>query len=87
MVIRCSKSGDSPEISSSGTLGLIRPSEAGEEDADQKRARVDDAKKQRINRLKAEHESRLSAVKIAYNEHFTMDELMSKMTLERTRSN
>ena len=37
-----------------------------------KRARVEEAKKQRINRLRLEYEQRISAVKIAYKEYFML---------------
>ena len=45
----------------------------GAESEESKRAKVEEAKKQRINRLQLEYEERLSAVRIAYKEYFTMD--------------
>jgi hypothetical protein len=46
----------------------------GAESEESKRAKVEEAKKQRINRLQLEYEERLSAVRIAYKEYFTMDD-------------
>ena len=48
-----------------------------------KRQRVEDAKKQRINQLRMEYEKRLSAVKIAYKEYFTMDDYDAELDLEK----
>ena len=59
---------DSPRIPAT-----TRPME-GEVEEVQKRARTEDAKKLRIQRLLAEYEQRLSAVKVAYKEYFTMDD-------------
>ena len=39
-----------------------------------------DAKKQRINRLKMDFEKRLSEVKLAYKEYFTVDDYTVLLT-------
>ena len=53
---------------------VTRQAEPSVDEAEAKRAKVEDMKRQRINRLKADYEERLSAVKIAYKEYFTMDD-------------
>ena len=44
------------------------------DEAERKRQRAEESKRQRINRLKAEYETRLSEVKLAYKEYFTVDD-------------
>ena len=53
-----------------------------EEDDVSKRARTEESKRQRINRIQMEYESRLNAVKIAYKEYFTMDDYSTELDLE-----
>jgi hypothetical protein len=53
-----------------------------EEDDVSKRARTEESKRQRINRIQKEYESRLNAVKIAYKEYFTMDDYSTELDLE-----
>ena len=67
---------DSPRIPAA-----TRPME-GEVEEVQKRARTEDAKKLRIQRLQAEYEQRLSAVKVAYKEYFTMDDYSNELDLD-----
>ena len=43
---------------------------------------MEEAKKQRINRLRLEYEERLSAVRIAYKEYFTMDDNSTDLTVD-----
>ena len=43
---------------------------------------MEEAKKQRINRLRLECEQRISAVKIAYKEYFTMDDYSTELNVE-----
>eukprot|EP00435_Cladocopium_sp_Y103_P044674 s1582_g12.t1 len=72
---------DDLEMHSPRIPATTRPSDGGEDEV-QKRAKVEDAKKQRINRLKAEYEERLSAVKVAYKEYFTMDDYSTELDVE-----
>ena len=44
--------------------------------------RTEDAKRQRISRLKVEYEKRLSEVKLAYKEYFTVDDYTTDLDLE-----
>ena len=69
------RDGDSP------IPAATRPME-GEVEEVQKRARTEDAKKLRIQRLQAEYEQRLSAVKVAYKEYFTMDDYSNELDLD-----
>ena len=55
-----------------GSSTLRASDGGGDEDVESKRARVEEAKKQRINRLRLEYEQRISAVKIAYKEYFML---------------
>jgi hypothetical protein len=61
------------EIDSPREAASSRPSDHPSEEL-LKKQRTEEAKRQRINRLKLEYEERLSAVKIAYKEYFTMDD-------------
>ena len=54
----------------------------GAESEESKRAKVEESKKQRINRLQLEYEERLSAVRIAYNEYFTMDDYSTDLNVD-----
>lgn len=67
---------DSPRASASA-----RPSDHSREEM-LKRQKTEEAKKQRISRLKAEYDERLSAVKIAYKEYFTMDDYATDLDTE-----
>jgi hypothetical protein len=58
-----------------------RPSDHSSEEA-LKKQRTEEAKRQRISRLKMEYEERLSAVKIAYTEYFTMDDYTADLDTE-----
>ena len=75
---------DAVVVDSPRHLHATRPGDdvGGGDDA-AKRARVEEAKKQRINMIKQDYESRLSAVKIAYKEYFTMDDYSTDLDLER----
>ena len=70
------------EIESPRLPASTRPSDETGFDESAKRARVEDAKKQRINRLKQEYEERLSKVKIEYKEYFTMDDYSTDLDVE-----
>ena len=70
------------EIESPRLPASTRPSDGTGMDESSKRARVEDAKKQRINRLKQEYEERLSKVKIEYKEYFTMDDYSTDLDVE-----
>ena len=72
---------DYVELESPRLPASTRPNE-GDENESTKRARVEDAKKQRINRLRQEYEDRLSAVKIEYKEYFTMDDYSTDLDVE-----
>ena len=61
------------EIDSPREAAPSRPSDHPSEEL-LKKQRTEEAKRQRINGLKLEYEERLSAVKIAYKEYFTMDD-------------
>ena len=52
------------------------------EDEVAKRAKVEESKRLRINRLKQEYEDRLTKVKIDYKEYFTMDDYGTDLNLE-----
>ena len=65
--------GDSPRASSS-----VRPSEQGSEET-LKRQKTEESKRQRINQLKAEYEERLTKVKLAYREYFTVDDYSTEL--------
>eukprot|EP00435_Cladocopium_sp_Y103_P067384 s792_g30.t1 len=68
---------DSPRASASS-----RP--AGFEiEEEAKRQKTEEAKKQRINRMKLEYEKRLSEVKMAYKEYFTVDDYTTDLDLEQ----
>jgi len=54
----------------------------GAESEESKRAKVEESKKQRINRLQLEYEERLSAVRIAYKEYFTMDDYSTDLNVD-----
>ena len=56
----------------------------GAESEESKRAKVEEPKKQRINRLQLEYEERLSAVRIAYKEYeyFTMDDYSTDLNVD-----
>ena len=71
------------QVDSPRPSATTRPGETvggGEDDA--KRARIEESKKQRINRIKEDYASRLSAVKIAYKEYFTMDDYSTELDVE-----
>ena len=58
-----------------------RPSTFGDDDS-AKRQKTEDAKRRRINRLKMEYEKRLSEVKLAYKEYFTVDDCTTDLDLQ-----
>ena len=58
-----------------------RPSDHSSEEA-LKKQRTEEAKRQRISRLKMEYDERLSAVKIAHKEYFTMDDYTADLDTE-----
>ena len=69
----------SPRASSS-----VRPS--GEESEEVlKRQKTEDLKRQRINQLKAEYEERLTKVKLAYKEYFTVDDYSTDLNVEEVQ--
>ena len=72
---------DYVELESPRLPASTRPHD-GDENESSKRARVEEAKKQRINRLKQEYEDRISAVKIEYKEYFTMDDYSTDLDVE-----
>ena len=43
---------------------------------------MEESKKQRINRLRLEYEERISAVKVAYKEYFTMDDYSTDLNVD-----
>eukprot|EP00435_Cladocopium_sp_Y103_P038874 s175_g10.t1 len=45
-----------------------------DDETERKKQKAEESKRQRINRLKAEYETRLSEVKLAYKEYFTVDD-------------
>ena len=69
---------DSPRGSS--TVRANNP--GGAESEESKRAKVEESKTQRINRLQLEYEERLSAVRIAYKEYFTMDDYSTDLNVD-----
>ena len=62
-------------------LGEARSCEF-EEDDSSKRQRGDDAKRQRINQMKIDYEKRLGEVKLAYKEHFTVDDYSTDLNVD-----
>ena len=61
---------------------VVMSSDGGGDGDESKRARVEEAKKQRAQRLRMEYEQRISAVQIAYKEHFTMDDYSTELDME-----
>ena len=71
---------DSP-VASPRASSAVRPSE-GESDEVLKKQKTEESKRQRINQLKAEYEQRLTAVKLAYKEYFTVDDYSAELDTE-----
>ena len=61
---------------------VVRSSDGGGDGDESKRARVEEAKKQRVQRLRMEYEQRISAVQIAYKGYFTMDDYSTELDME-----
>ena len=59
----------------------VRPSD-GESEEMLKKQKTEESKRQRINQLKAEYEQRLTAVKLAYKEYFTVDDYSTELDAE-----
>ena len=67
---------DSPRMSPA-----TRPSDEAIEESSKKQ-RTEEAKKQRIHQLKMEYEQRLSTVRVAYKEYFTMDDYSTDLDVD-----